>query len=144
MLGRVTLVDLEKSIDTAHDDTIKNATKFNDERHVYKNMNNKLGPSEKATGPALYSRALRAPSVLEVEQLKASYGPAQKAYLGKFPDSELYRACSPGLEDTIVTSQGAESSMNAALANKIRRVEPMAMLKLIAETQQRKFKTQKV
>ena len=35
-----------------------------------------------------------------------------KAYFGKYPDSELYRAC----------------SMNAALANKIRRVVPMAML----------------
>ena len=132
--ARVTLVDMEKSIDTAFDAAMVHAKKFNDERHVIKNMNNKLGPSEKATGPALYSRALRAPSVLEVEQLKVSYGPAQKAYLGKFPDSELYRACSPGLVDTIVTSQGAESSMNAALANKIRRVEPMAMLKLITSS----------
>ena len=142
--GRVTLVDMEKSIGAAFNDAMDHAKKFNDERHVIKNMNNKLGPSEKATGPALYSRALRAPSVLEVEQLKASYGPAQKSYLGKFPDRELYRACSPGLEDTIVTSQGAESSMNAALANKIRRVEPMALLKLIAENQQRKFNAQKV
>eukprot|EP00614_Pseudopedinella_elastica_P009939 CAMPEP_0172588764 /NCGR_PEP_ID=MMETSP1068-20121228/7626_1 /TAXON_ID=35684 /ORGANISM="Pseudopedinella elastica, Strain CCMP716" /LENGTH=82 /DNA_ID=CAMNT_0013384197 /DNA_START=33 /DNA_END=278 /DNA_ORIENTATION=+ len=82
-------------------------------------MNKRPDPTEKATGPALYSRALRAPSALEVEQLKASYGPDQKEYLGKYPDSELYWACSPGLKDTIVTSQEAESSMNAALANKI-------------------------
>ena len=88
-------------------------------------MNSKLGPAEKATGPALYSRAVRAPSTLEVDLLKASYGPAQKLYLSKYPDSELYRAYSPGLADNIVTSQGAESSMNAALTNKIRRVEPM-------------------
>ena len=92
----------------------------------------------------MYSRAVRAPSTLEVDLLKASYGPAQKLYLSKYPDRELYRAYSPGLRDNIVTSQGAESSMNAALTNKIRRVEPMEMLKLIAETQQRKFKTQKV
>ena len=144
VLGRVTLVDLEKSIDTAHDETMKNATKFNDERHVIKNMNAKLGPKEKATGPALYSKALRAPSKREVELIKASYGPAQRAFLEKYPDSELYRAFSPGLKDTIVTSQGAESSMNAALANKIRCSEPMAMIMRIAETQQRKFNANKV
>ena len=79
-----------------------------------------------------------------MEQLKDTYGPAQALYLGKYPDSELHRAFSPDLRDNIVTSQGAESSMNAALTNKIRRVEPMEMLKVIAETQQRKFKTQKV
>ena len=142
--GRVTLVDLEKSIDIAHDEVMTNGKKFNDERHVKKNMTPKLGPAEKATGPALYSKAVRAPSQLEVDLIKTSYGPGQTTYLGKYPDSELYRAYSTGLTDTIVTSQGAESSMNAALKNKIRRVEPMQMLKLIAETQQRKFNIQKV
>ena len=78
---------MEKSINTAHDEAMVHATKFNDERHVIKNMNKRLGPTEKATGPALDSSALRAPSALEVEQPKASYGPAQKAYLGKYPDS---------------------------------------------------------
>ena len=34
--------------------------------------------------------------------------------------------------------------MNAALKNKFRCVQPMQMLKLIAEMQQRKFNTQKV
>lgn len=142
--GRVMVVDLEKSIDTAHDEAMDNGEKFNDERHVLKNMIPKLGPEEKTTGPGLYSRALRAPSKLEVDQIKALYGPRQKAWLARFPDHELYRAYSPGLNDTIVTSQGAESAMNAALANKIRRVEPMAMLKLNAETQQRKFRAEKV
>ena len=142
--GRVTLVDQEKSIDTAHDEAMAHAQKFNDERHVIKNMTPKLGPTEKATGIALYSSALRAPSVPDVEQIKGRYGRAQKTYLDKYMDSELYRAYSPGLVDTIVTSQGAESSMDAALANKIRCVQPMEMLKLIGETQQRKFNAQKV
>jgi hypothetical protein len=142
--GRTTIVDLEKGLDTAHDEEIHHGSKFNDERHVLKNMLKKLGPKEKATGPALFSRALWAPSPLEVDLITASYGPQQKAYLGKFPKEEPYRAYSPGLEDTIVTSQGAESAMNAALTNKIRRVEPTAMLKLIAESQGRKFNAQKV
>ena len=121
-----------------------NGTKFNDERHVLKNMIPALGPDEKATGPGLYSRALRAPSKLEVDLIKDEYGPRQKKWLDRFPDSELYRAYAPGLKDNIVTSQGAESAMNAALANKIRRVEPLSMLKLNAEAQRRKFYTEKV
>jgi len=141
--GRVTIVDMEKSIDSAYDDACQHSNKFNDKRHVLKNMSKKLGPAEKTTGPHLYSRALRAPSTLQVDLIKSKYGPAQKAYLGKYPDSELYRAYSPGLKDTIVTSQGAESSMNAALKNKIRRVQPMAMLVLTAQTQQRKFNSKK-
>ena len=142
--GRVTIVDLEKGLDTAHDKEMSHGTKFNDERHVLKNMLPRLGPAEKATGPALYSRALRAPSTIDVDLLKAAYGLLTKKYLDKFPDQESYRAYSLGLKDTIVTSQGAESAMNAALSNKIRRVEPTAMLKLIAETQCRKFNAQKV
>jgi len=142
--GRTTVVDLEKAIDTAHDAAMHNGTKFNDERHVLKNMIPALGPDEKATGPGLYSRALRAPSKLEVDLIKDEYGPRQKKWLDRFPDSELYRAYAPGLKDNIVTSQGAESAMNAALANKIRRVEPLSMLKLNAEAQRRKFYTEKV
>ena len=57
---------------------------------------------------------------------------------------EPYRAYSPGLEDTIVTSQGAESAMNAAPTNKIHRAEPTAMLKLVAESQCRNFNAKKV
>lgn len=142
--GRVIVVDLEKGLDTAVDQNMKSAGKFNDELHVIKNMSKKLGPGEKATGPALYSRALRAPSMLEVEVIKQSYGAQQHAYLSKFSDKELYRAHSPGLEDTIVTSQAAESAMSAAQANKIRLVEPMAMLKNLAEAQGRKFNAQQV
>ena len=58
-MGRVTIFDLEKSIDAAHDEAIHIGKKFNDERHVLKNMNPKLGPEEKATGPGLYSRAFQ-------------------------------------------------------------------------------------
>ena len=142
--GRVTVVDLEKSIDAAHDDAMQNGEKFNDERHVLKNMIPKLGPEEKATGPALYSRALRAPSRQQVDLIKSTFGPRQAAWLNRFPDRELYRAYSLGLNDNIVTLQGAESAMHAALVNKIRCVEPMAMLKLNAETQCRKFHAEKV
>lgn len=142
--GRVTIVDLEKGLDTAHDEEMSHGMKFNDERHVLKSLLPKLGPAEKATGPALYSRALRAPSTTDVDLIKAAYGPLTKKFLEKYPDNESYRAYSPGLMDTIVTSQGAESAMNAALSNKIRRVEPTAMLKLIAEAQCRKFNAQKV
>ncbi len=90
------------------------------------------------------SRALRAPSTTAVDLIKAEYGPLTAAYLNKFLSGELYRAYSTGLEDGIVTSQGAESAMNAALVNKVRRVEPMAMLRLVAESQCRKFNEQKV
>ncbi len=79
-----------------------------------------------------------------MDLIKAEYGPQTAAYLGKFPNGELYRAYSTGLKDGIVTSQGAESAMNAALVNKIRCVEPMAMLKHVAESQCRKFNEQKV
>jgi hypothetical protein len=46
--GRVTVVDLEKSIDTAHDEAMHNGEKLNDERHVLKNMIPKLGPAHRS------------------------------------------------------------------------------------------------
>jgi hypothetical protein len=51
------------------------------------------------------------------------------------------------LKDNIVTSQGGASALyvhERSLANKIRRVEPMSMLKLNAEAQYCKFYTVKV
>jgi len=142
--GRVILVDMEKSIDISLDMEMTHAKKFNDERHVLKNMTPKLGPDERKTGPALYSRALRAASTLEVDQIVAQYGPNQKKWLERFSDSELYRAYSPGLKDGIVTSQGAESAMLAAVANNIRRVEPLSMIKINVETEASKFYAEKV
>ena len=71
-------------------------------------------------------------------------GRAKKKWLERFPDSELYRAYAPGLKDNIVTSQGGRVRHERSLANKIRRVEPMSMLKLNAEAQYCKFYTVKV
>jgi hypothetical protein len=76
--GRTTVVDLEKAIVTAHDAAMHNGTKFNDERHVLKNTIPAVGPDENATGPGFDSRALRAPSKLEVDLMKGEYGPRQK------------------------------------------------------------------
>ena len=64
---------------------------------------------------------------------------AKKKWIKQFPDRELYRAYAPGLKGNIVTSQGGECAMNAALANKIRRVEPISMLKLNAERSTARF-----
>ena len=79
-----------------------------------------------------------------MDQIKSTFGPRQAAWLNRFPNRELYRAYSLGLKDNIMTSQGAESAMKAALVNRIRCVEPMAMLQLNAETQCRKFHAEKV
>ena len=76
--SRTTVVVIEKVIDTAHDAAMHNGTKFNDERHVLKNMVPALGPDENAAGPGFDSRALRAPSKLEVDLMKGEYGPRQK------------------------------------------------------------------
>ena len=43
-----------------------------------------------------------------------------------------------------MTSQGAESAMNQGLANKIRCVEPLSILKLTVETEASTFYTEKV
>ena len=72
-------------------------------------------------------------------------GRAKKKWLERFPDSELYRAYAPGLKDNIITSQGGGRVRHErSLANKIRRVEPMSMLKLNAEAQYCKSYTVKV
>lgn len=123
---RTTIVDQEKSIDTAYRKVMERAKLFLDPLHVKKNMGPKLG-SEKAVGLSLYERAVRAPSQAEVDNLVAEYPEAQRLYLGKFPKSELYRAYS-SLEDMHVTSQGAECEMAASLRNHIRCVEPQKMI----------------
>jgi hypothetical protein len=85
--GLVMFFDLRKSIETAHDAEVHNGTKYNGKQHVLKSMVPALGPEEKATGPGLYLRALRAPSKLEVDLIKGEYGPRQKTWLERFPDS---------------------------------------------------------
>jgi hypothetical protein len=142
--GRVTIFDQEKSIGAAYAEHMHFSRKFCDESHVLKNMAPHLGPEEKRTGPAAYKKALHAPSKFEVDFIKSTYGQRTREYLSKYPDEELYQAYSSGLQDNILTSQGAESSMNAALSNKIRCVEPMAMLKIIVEKQCSKFNKAKV
>ena len=69
-------------------------------------------------------------------------GPKQAAYLARYEDNELYRVYST-LKDEYSTSQGAESAMNALLQNKIRCIEPQAMVQVVLETQRNKFYRQK-
>lgn len=135
--GRVTIVDQEKSIDTAFRSSMEHARLFLDALHVRKNMAAYLG-AERANGTALYDRALYAPTTHIVDEVKALYGPRQKEYLSKFPDAELYRAYA-ALDDLILTSQGAESQMSASIRNMIRGVEPQTMLKHVVETQRNGF-----
>ena len=135
---RVCLVDMEKSIGTSFEAVMEHATPFYDERHVLKNMLPVIG-AEKASTAVLYPRALRAPSTQEVDAIVAQYGPKTKAYLARFRNNRLYRAYCDGLGDLVITSQGAESQMNAALRNKIRCVEPQAMLENIVSSQRAKF-----
>lgn len=139
--GRVTIVDQEKSIDLSYRSHMKEASLFLDKHHVKKNMLPKVG-TEKAAAADLYERALRAPSREAVDALKELYGRKTKEYLSKFDDSELYRAYS-ALQDLVVTSQGAESSMSAALRTQIRSVEPQTMLQKLVLLQRSRFLVKK-
>lgn len=138
---RVCIVDQEKSIDSSFNEVFHHASIFLDKHHVVKNMTPTLG-AEKSWGVRLYEKALRAPSVDSVNAMKAQYGQKMSSYLSKFPDKELYRACS-ALEDLVTTSQGAESSMAAALRTQIRAVEPQSMLEKVALMQRSRFLAQK-
>ena len=134
---RTIIVDQEKSIDTAFDDVVKHAHLFLDPLHVKKNMSPHLGTG-KAKGISQYEKAVRAPSREEVNKIVDEYSPSQARYLGKFPKSRLYAAYSH-LEYGVVTSQAAESQMNASLRNQIRTVEPQKMLMNVVLTQRRNF-----
>lgn len=129
--GRVTIVDQEKSIDSAFRGVMEHAHLFLDALHVKKNMTPSLG-AEKAHATSLYQRALVAPTMQEVDRIKGLYGPRQRSYLSKFQNRELYRAYS-SLQDMVVTSQGAESQMYVSVRNCIRSVEPQHMLKNVVE-----------
>lgn len=135
--GRVIVTDQEKGIDTAFSKVMCNAKLFLDFLHVKKNMISSLGV-EKAMGPALYKRALWAPSQGRCELIKEEYGPKQKAYLSKFSNEQLYRSYAH-LEDTITTSQGAESQMRASIRNFIRSAEPQQMIWTMVSTQRARF-----
>lgn len=138
---RVTIVDQEKSIDSSYKSIMHNAKLFLDMLHVKKNMAPALG-AEKAIGIALYEKACRAPTRALVDGFKVQYKPKQRAYLAKFEDSELYRAYS-FLEDTIFTSQGAESQMSSSIRNCIRSVEPQVMLSRVFAIQRERFYAKK-
>jgi len=139
---RVVMVDNEKSIDHALR-KMQFAKPFADERHIHKNMSKAIG-GEKGTGLKLYSSALRAPSQARVDNITARYGPKQTDYLSKFDKRELYRSCAAdgrGLQDLVLTSQGAETSMAAALKSGIRATEPHRLLeKIVTEARGRFLK----
>lgn len=110
---------------------------FLDLLHVRKNMGSKLGAT-KEIGLSLYERALHAPSRSAVDEIVAGYGDVQRQYLSKFHRSEIYKAYSC-LQDSIVTSQGAESQMSASLRNHIRSFEPQKILHKVVLTQRSSF-----
>lgn len=134
---RTTIVDQEKSIDAAFRSVMEKANLFLDWMHVTKNMASSIG-SEKNIGVSLYQRALRASSIEKVQELKLQYGPKQSSYLGQFDDAELYKVHSK-LEDTIHSSQGAESLMRASLMNNVRNVDPPKMLRNFVEKERSNF-----
>lgn len=134
---RTTIVDQEKGIAKAYREAVKNSKLFMDPLHVKKNLASKLG-AHKNAGIDLYEQAVRAPTVEGVDSIRRHYTDSALAYLGRIPDSELYRAYSI-LTDLTITSQGAESQMSAALRNKIRSVEPQAMLSHVVLTQRNSF-----
>lgn len=104
-----------------------------------------MGPAigaEKTSGLALYDKALCDTTRAAVEDIKSKYGPKQTTYLQRFRNSEIYRTYS-ALEDTILTSQGAESKMRASSINHIRGVEPQKMLTTLVDMPRRKFNEQK-
>ena len=134
---RTTIVDQEKSIDSAYRACLKHAKLFLDPLHVKKNLGAKLG-AEKASGLRSYERAVYAPSMETVGTITSTYSSVQREYLRRFDDAELYRSFS-NLQDLTTTSQGAESQMAAALRNNIRSVEPQKMLTTVLLTQRSNF-----
>lgn len=134
---RTTIVDQEKSIDSAYTDAMAHAKLFLDPLHVKKNMSKQLGP-EKASALSLYEQAVYAPCKAAVDSIICQYGENQKAYLGNFKKEQLYRAYS-SLQDTVTCSQGAESQMSSSLRRHIRAVEPQKMLENIVLLQRTGF-----
>ena len=136
--GRVTFVDMEKSIASGFKLSMENAKLFYDQRHVIKNMDKHLGGSEKCRANHLYTEAVVAPSRLRLAQIKEQYSAKQAGYLGKFDDEILYRAHSQ-IDNLIITSQGAESEMHALMAIEVRSLEPQKILWKVATEYKRRF-----
>jgi hypothetical protein len=82
--GRVTFVDMEKSIASGFKSSMHNAKLFYDQRHVIKNMDKHLGGSETGRANQLYVKAVLAPSRWRLSVITAQYSAKQSAYLGKF------------------------------------------------------------
>lgn len=104
-----------------------NAKLFLDHLHVRKYLSPRLG-FVKSSGLAFlvlifFCIALYAPSDGDVQNTKADYIRSQAAYLIKFRDYELNRACfNP--QDTTILSQRAESRTFSSVWNKIRFLGP--------------------
>lgn len=108
--SRTTIVDQEKSIDKAYRECFTNAKLFLDPLHVKKNLGPKLGAG-KAIGLHLYEQAVHAPTVEALEDVRRQFTPEMRACLGRFEDSELYRAKS-ALQRPHLSIDGALSSCN--------------------------------
>lgn len=98
--------------------------------------------TDKSAALNFYIQAVYDNTVAEVEAIKNNYTETQANYLSKFPNEQLYRAYSC-LDDSISSSQGAESRMSAALRNDIRCVQPQQMMWNVIHSQRRAFLKQK-
>ena len=136
--GRVTFVDMEKAIGSGFRKSMVKAKIFYDPRHVLKNMDKDLGGSDKARANNLYLKAVKAPSRWRLSLIKGQYSVKQSAYLERFDDEILYRACSK-IDNVVTTSQAAESEMHALAATQVRSLEPQKMLWKIATEYERRF-----
>lgn len=123
---RTTLLHQKKCIRKAYEHVFDNVKLFLDPVHVKRKLGDRLG-AKKAVGLCMYDSAVWAPTKAAVEGIIRDYSSVRKEYLNTFPKSELFRAYSH-LEDTFVTSPGAESQMVRSLREHIRAVEPQKML----------------
>jgi hypothetical protein len=80
-----------------------------------------------------YAAVRRCPALIPCGPAERNHHPRTRTRSGTDDGTGVFQ------NDFILTSQGAESAMNAALKNKIRCVEPFAMLRIIAATDCSKF-----
>lgn len=80
---QTTIVDQDKSIDTAYQRVMRNAKLFLDPLYVKKNMGPELG-NDNAVGLSMYNSAVHAPSKGEVDKVILDYGVSPRTSLALF------------------------------------------------------------
>lgn len=89
---------------------------------------------EKSNGIKFYQNSLHTLSTVEVDSIKHEYGPNKRQYLSRFQYIEQYYAYSR-LKQHIQKIQGYEGQIFFSFRNKIRGVQPQAILKIIVDVQ---------